>query len=62
MLWFSIQASTYILKEIAAFLIRCADKFDKEHAGEYEHFHLCDERVDWDEESTDSIVFMSPID
>ncbi len=58
----SIQASTDALREIAAFLIRCADKFDKEHADEYEHYHLCDEWVGWDEESTDIIVFASSID
>jgi hypothetical protein len=55
----SIQASADTLRDIAEFLILCANKFDKEQAGEYENFHLCDEWMDWDEESTDIIVFAS---
>jgi hypothetical protein len=58
----SIQASADTLRDIAAFFILCADKFDKEQVGEYEHFHLCDEWMDWDEESTDIIVFSSSTD
>ncbi|WP_409420620.1 hypothetical protein ABHF91_12570 [Pseudaeromonas sp. ZJS20] len=58
----SIQASADTLRDIAGFLLRCADKFDAEHADKYEHFHLRDEWKDWDEQSADIIVFMSSVD
>jgi hypothetical protein len=53
----SIIASPFVLREIAAFLLRSADKFEERLSDVPDHFHLRDEWVNWDEsESVDLIV------
>jgi hypothetical protein len=53
----SFQASPIALRELAAFLLRCADKLDKNTEQSVDHFHLRDEWADWQEDFTDVIVF-----
>lgn len=53
----SFQASPIALREIAAFLLRCADKLDENSKGGADHFHLQDEWKGWSEDFTDVIVF-----
>ncbi len=53
----SFQASSIALREVAAFLLRCADKLDENSKVGGDHFHLQDEWDGWCEDFTDVIVF-----
>ena len=56
----SFLASPSVLRELAAFFVRCADKFDEQgHAGE-DHFHRRDDWKGWAEgQSTDVIAVVA---
>jgi hypothetical protein len=55
----SFLASAPVLREIAAFLLRCADRVDESPSGA-DHFHLRDECNGWeDSESPDVVVVIA---
>lgn len=51
----SLQVSPGRLREIAAFLMSVADKFEKPNS--QDHFHFQDYSEDWDENFPDIVVF-----
>ncbi len=52
----TFQTSPDILREIASFLIRCADKIESGQANEIDHFHLQDDWKNWQDDFADVIV------
>ena len=58
----SFQASPTVLREIAAFLLRCADKFEENPTRGADHFHFLDEWKGKSETFTDVIVFPPALD
>lgn len=52
----AIQASPYVLRQLADFLLRAADKFDENPDIGPDHFHFRDEWENWNAECVDVVA------
>ena len=56
----SLQADPVVLRQIAEFILQCAEKLDDGRSDDMRHFHLRDEWSKWSDEYPDLIVCSAP--